>query len=155
MGTSRSGFTGENLSQVARVVQEHREAYLVHPFGTGLRNRSAEISGKLRHAAALRTNFPAVGDWVILRPFDAAAISPAAGPLQITRILPRRTVLSRRLEGKRKGGGATGDAQVLAVNVDIAFLGTSLNENFNLRRLERTSPSPGMERSHPVTPCGP
>jgi ribosome biogenesis GTPase len=44
-------------------------------------------------------------------------------------MLPRRTILARRVDA--------GHEQVLAVNVDIAFLGTSLNENFNLRRLER------------------
>lgn len=128
---------GEGLAQVARVVQEHREAYLVHPLGAGLENMWAEISGKLRHTSALRSDFPAVGDWVVLREFDPKTAAAEAGSLQILRILPRRTVLARRLEGKREGGGAGGDAQVLAVNVDLAFLAASLNENFNVRRLER------------------
>jgi ribosome biogenesis GTPase / thiamine phosphate phosphatase len=134
----------ESLQHVGRVVQEHREAYLVRAAGAGMGNIWAEISGKLRHESSVRADFPAVGDWVILRGLQHAheqhedAIRPeTGGPVHITRILPRRTVVTRRLEGKREGGGATGDQQVLAVNVDMAFLGTSLNENFSLRRLER------------------
>src|SRR5262249_2970637 len=87
---------------------------------------------------AVRADFPAVGDWVVLRGLEHVGHAmDNAGPVQIARILPRRTTLSRRLEGKREGGGAGGDAQILAVNVDLAVLGTSLNENFSVRRLER------------------
>ncbi|HVT79766.1 MAG TPA: ribosome small subunit-dependent GTPase A [Phycisphaerae bacterium] len=132
----------EPLTSVARVVQEHKEAYLVHVPAAGVLNVWAEISGKLRHSATVRSDFPAVGDWVIVRGMRAAPPTSAppaasAGPLQISRILPRHTVISRRLDGKREGGGAGGDEQLLAVNVDVAFLGSSLNDNFNLRRLER------------------
>ena len=130
---------------VARVVQEHKEAYLVQTVAGKL---WAEISGKMRHESAVRADFPAVGDWVFLRGMQHIAETRAAegarargqaegpnggrGPVQITAILPRRTTLTRRLDVD-----AGGDDQILATNVDIAFLGTSLNENFNLRRLER------------------
>jgi ribosome biogenesis GTPase / thiamine phosphate phosphatase len=126
---------GESIEAVGRVVQEHKEAYLVHAAGARLGNIWAEISGKMRHEGTVRSDFPAVGDWVMLRGLEhvPADRNPddvgEHGPVQIFRIFPRRTVLSRRLEA--------GDDQVLAVNVDIAFLGASLNENFNLRRLER------------------
>ena len=126
---------GESIEAVGRVVQEHKEAYLVHAAGARLGNIWAEISGKMRHEGTVRSDFPAVGDWVMLRGLEhvPADRNPEDvgehGPVQICRIFPRRTVLSRRLEA--------GDDQVLAVNVDIAFLGASLNENFNLRRLER------------------
>ncbi|MCL2641666.1 MAG: ribosome small subunit-dependent GTPase A [Phycisphaerales bacterium] len=116
----------EHLQNVARVVQEHKEAYLVR---SAHGNIWAEITGKIRHTATARLDFPAVGDWVVLR-----GAATGGGPVHITRILPRRTILSRRLETK---GGGGGDQQVLATNVDIVFLGTSLNENFNLRRMER------------------
>ncbi len=115
---------GEKLENVARVVQEHKEAYLVH---SAAGNIWAEISGKMRHEGAVRADFPAVGDWVVLRGVEHVK-EQGEGPVQIARILPRRTVLSRRLEA---------DEQILAVNIDYVFLGTSLNENFNLRRLER------------------
>ncbi len=112
----------ESPDNAARVVQEHKEAYRVQDKSG---KRWAEISGKLRHHGAVRADFPAVGDWVLLRPRSPHQIN---GPSQITRILPRKTTLIRRLNA---------DEQILATNVDIAFLGSSLNENFNLRRLER------------------
>jgi ribosome biogenesis GTPase len=109
----------------ARVIQEHKEAYYVH---SAAGNIWAEISGKMRHAGAVRADFPAVGDWVMLRGLEHVQKKDTEGPVQICRILPRRTVLARRLEA---------DEQILATNVDVVFLGTSLNENFSLRRLER------------------
>ncbi len=117
-----------DFRQIARVIQEHKEAYLVH---SAVGNIWAEISGKMRHEGAVRSDFPAVGDWVVLRGLEHARESGNndAGPVHIARILPRKTTLTRRVDA--------GHEQVLAVNVDIAFLGTSLNENFNLRRLER------------------
>ncbi len=116
---------GESSASAARVIQEHKEAYFVH---SAAGNIWAEISGKMRHAGAVRADFPAVGDWVMLRGLEHLQEKSAEGPVQIHRILPRRTVLARRLEA---------DEQILATNVDVVFLGTSLNENFNLRRLER------------------
>jgi ribosome biogenesis GTPase len=113
--------------RIARVVQEHKEAYLVR---SARGNIWAEISGKMRHHGVVRSDFPAVGDWVVLRGLEhAREIEEGGGPVQIVSMLPRRTVLARRVDA--------GHEQVLAVNVDVAFLGTSLNENFNLRRLER------------------
>jgi ribosome biogenesis GTPase len=127
------GELGEAVphERLARVVQEHKEAYLVR---SSRGNIWAEISGKMRHEGVVRSDFPAVGDWVVLRGLEHAREVEAAGgggggPVQIVRMLPRRTVLARRVDA--------GHEQVLAVNVDVAFLGTSLNENFNLRRLER------------------
>ncbi len=115
----------EKPEHVARIIQEHKEAYLVHSLAG---NIWAEISGKMRHEGAVRADFPAVGDWVVLRGVEHVKEKGSEGPVQIARILPRRTVLARRLEA---------DQQILATNVDVVFLGTSLNENFNLRRLER------------------
>lgn len=134
----------ESFEHVGRVVQEHKEAYLVRAVGMKKGNIWAEISGKMRHEGTVRADYPAVGDWVLLRGLkhateqgDSGLGGLVGGPVQISRILPRRTVLARRLEGKREGGSAGGDQQVLAVNVDVAFLGTAMNEHFNLRRLER------------------
>jgi ribosome biogenesis GTPase len=121
----------ESAGDAARVIQEHKEAYLVH---SAAGNIWAEISGKMRHEGVVRADFPCVGDWVMLRGLGEEARSKkqeagrTEGLVQIYRILPRKTVLARRLEA---------DEQLLATNVDYVFLGTSLNENFNLRRLER------------------
>src|SRR3954453_2716294 len=85
---------GESLEQVGRVVQEHKEAYLVRAVGAGLGNIWAEISGKMRHEGTVRADYPAVGDWVVLRGLkhaveqDEAAIrGKTGGPVQISRIL--------------------------------------------------------------------
>jgi ribosome biogenesis GTPase len=82
----------------------------------------ATPSGRLFHEAEERADLPAVGDWVGLRA-DAHEI--------IVHRFARRTCVSRKDAGK----GSV--AQVLAANVDIVLVTTSLNADFNLRRLER------------------
>lgn len=77
----------------------------------------AEIKGRLRKRGELQ---PTVGDWVIL---DADG--------QIEDVLPRQTCL------RRKAAGETEDIQILACNVDWVFIATSLNKDFNPRRIER------------------
>jgi ribosome biogenesis GTPase / thiamine phosphate phosphatase len=105
-----------------RISVEHRGLYHFHgPAGEGV----AQVSGRLRHLAAGRADFPAVGDWVALR------ASPEAGPAVIEAVLPRVNKLSR------KAPGGPGDEQILAANLDVLFLVTSLNRDLNLRRIER------------------
>jgi ribosome biogenesis GTPase / thiamine phosphate phosphatase len=70
-------------------------------------------------------DLPAVGDWV------AVAARPTEGTGTIQGVLPRRTKFSRKV------AWAASEEQVLAANVDSVFLLTSLNEDLNLRRLER------------------
>jgi len=88
---------------------------------------SATVSGRLRHAVEMdaATLFPAVGDWVAM-----ADAGPGLGIVQA--VLPRSSAIVRR--GPVDRGQPT---QVLAANVDVVFLVTSLNAEFNLRRLER------------------
>jgi ribosome biogenesis GTPase / thiamine phosphate phosphatase len=87
--------------------------------------RLAVVSGRLAHEAADRAALPTVGDWVGLRPGDGA------GPSYIVHTFARSTCL------RRKAAGPTVEAQVLAANVDKVFIVTSLNADFNVRRLER------------------
>jgi len=84
----------------------------------------ADVSGRLRHEAVARRDLPAVGDWVAVRwaPPDRASIQA---------VLPRRSVFSRKVAGEETA------EQILAANVDTAFLLTGLDQDFNLRRLER------------------
>ena len=107
----------------ARVALEHKRAYqLLSPLG----ELDAECTGKLVHHAAARGNFPAVGDW--------AAVAPRPGdPLKadIHAVLPRRTKFSRRAAGE------SGGEQIVAANIDTVFLVTALDQNYNLRRIER------------------
>ena len=59
-----------------------------------------------------------------------------ARPIVIQAVLPRRTAFTRTADERRAGSRAA-DEQVLAANVDIAFVVTGLDGDFNLRRLER------------------
>jgi ribosome biogenesis GTPase len=106
----------------ARVAVQHRGAYVLY---SGLGDLRATVAGRLEHEAAGLGDLPAVGDWV------AAAARPAEGTATIQAVLSRRTKFSRKV-----AHFAT-EEQILAANVDTVFLLTSLNEDLNLRRLER------------------
>ena len=85
--------------------------------------RRAEISGKLAREAG-EGGYPAAGDWV------AVSAGAGEGSAIIHQVLPRRTAFTR------KAAGGVG-VQVIAANVDVAFLVASLNGDLNERRLER------------------
>ncbi|MCO7176411.1 ribosome small subunit-dependent GTPase A [Sporolactobacillus kofuensis] len=85
----------------------------------------AEISGKMRHQAIDRQDFPAVGDWVVI------SARPDENRATIHRILPRFSKFSR------KSAGVTTVEQIVAANMDTVFLVMALNHDFNSRRLER------------------
>jgi ribosome biogenesis GTPase len=105
-----------------RVFAAHREIYAVQSqHGEAL----ARVSGRMRHEARQRADFPAVGDWV--------AIDPTGGGGQwVTHaVVPRLNHFSRRLAGNEA------DEQIVAANLDTLFLVTSLNRDLNPRRIER------------------
>jgi ribosome biogenesis GTPase len=104
-----------------RVTQQQRGRYLIV---TDLGELAAEISGRLAHDAG-PAGYPAVGDWV------AAGARPDERAATIQAVLPRRTVFVR------KAAFTESEEQVVAANVDIAFLVASMNADFNARRLER------------------
>jgi ribosome biogenesis GTPase len=106
----------------ARVVWEGRGAYRV---SSGPDMRLAELTGRLRHDAASRADLPTVGDWVL------TSSIPGETRATIQRVLARRTRFSRR------GAGRPADEQLVAANVDTVLLVTSLNRDFNVRRIER------------------
>ena len=106
---------------VGRVTQEHRERYIV---STGETEYDAEITGNLRFTAASRTDFPAVGDWVTMTLYDSDMAI-------IHRVLPRKSVLERQAVGK------TGEKQIISANIDTALIMQSIDNNFNINRLER------------------
>jgi ribosome biogenesis GTPase len=105
-----------------RVAVQHRGQYEVLGEAGELR---AEVAGRLLHEAASEAELPVVGDWVALAP------RPDEGTGTIHTVLPRRTRISRKTPWL-----ATKE-QVLAANVDTVLLATSLNDELNLRRLER------------------
>ena len=106
----------------ARVSLEHTHIYRVTaPAG----ERLARVSGRLRHAAAGRADFPAVGDWV------AVEAAQGDGDARIRAVLPRATRFSRRAAGNPT------EEQVVAANIDVVFLVSGLDHDFNPRRIER------------------
>jgi ribosome biogenesis GTPase len=111
---------------IGRVVAEHRTGYVVI---TSLGELSADVAGRLRHDVANgdAAGFPAVGDWVVCR----SATGHGGGRSVITAVLARRGVFVR----KEAGRGISG--QVVAANVDFAFLATAFGFDLNPRRLER------------------
>lgn len=84
---------------------------------------AAEISGKLKHASDSET-LPKIGDWVALQ-----LVEGEKG--QIQAVLPRSSEISRKQPGKKV------QKQVLAANVDIAFLVQALDADFSPERIER------------------
>ena len=118
-----------------RVVREHTHIYRVY---TSEGDLLARVTGRFRHEARSRQNFPAVGDWVALRP---ATIS---GDAQIHALLPRKSKFSRKISG------TTPEEQVVAANVDTIFLVSALDRDFNLRRLERYLVVVRESRARPV-----
>jgi ribosome biogenesis GTPase len=106
----------------ARVSLEHTHIYrVIAPEGESL----ARVSGRLRHDASERSDFPAVGDWVVV---EAAA---GGGDARIRAVLPRATHFSRRAAGNPT------EEQVVAANIDVVFLVSGLDHDFNPRRIER------------------
>ena len=119
------GFSERALGEAAcypelapgRVVAQSNELYKVAMDGGEL---IAEISGKQRYEAASLTDYPAVGDFVMI------------GPDGII-----RKILTRKSLFVRKASGTAHKVQVVAANIDFVFICMSLNKDFNLRRLER------------------
>jgi ribosome biogenesis GTPase len=91
---------------------------------------NAELMGILRKGVRDRNEYPAVGDWVLVERVD-----DRRG--RILRRLPRRNALVRREQSRRDLERRAGLLQVLAANVDWGLITSSLNEDFNPRRLER------------------
>jgi ribosome biogenesis GTPase len=85
----------------------------------------AEVSGKLRHHALARVNYPAVGDWVVV------AVRPEEQRATIHAVLPRKSKFSRKVAGQ------VTEEQIVATNVDTVFLLNAMNQDFNVRRIER------------------
>ncbi|MFY4774466.1 ribosome small subunit-dependent GTPase A [Metabacillus sp. RGM 3146] len=105
-----------------RVSLEHKRIYRVI-----LENGEilAEISGKMRFVAESREDYPAVGDWVAVTPRFEEQKGTIHG------ILPRKSKFSR------KAAGDTTEEQIVAANIDTLFIVAALNNDFNIRRIER------------------
>ena len=111
---------GLDNSSVARVVAEYKESYRVkNTNGEYL----AKITGKQMFRALSREDYPAVGDWVTITKLDTERAV-------INSVLPRKTILKRKYSSKS-------ESQVIASNIDTAFLIESVDRDYNLNRFER------------------
>jgi ribosome biogenesis GTPase len=107
--------------ELGRVVAEHKERYIVK---NGQGEFEAEITGNMRFTAKNREDFPAVGDWVAMTTYDADFAV-------IHQIIPRFSTI------KRQAAGQISDVQIIATNLDYAFLVQAVSRDFNINRLER------------------
>jgi len=132
---------------VARVIEDRRGTYRVvsgnteyvailagrHRAGrdsVGLLSDDAdtlnELAARRRHHAELRVDLPVVGDWV-----RAAAGAPGTGTAVIRDVLPRSSRIARHAAGNPT------EEHVLAANVDIVFIVSSLNRDLSPHRIAR------------------
>jgi ribosome biogenesis GTPase len=105
-----------------RVSIQHKDRYVLL---TEQGELNANVSGKFRFDVSGLQEYPAVGDWV------AYEIDSANQSAVIHHVLERISKFSRKVAGDRP------DEQIIAANIDIAFLVMGLDGNYNLRRLER------------------
>jgi ribosome biogenesis GTPase / thiamine phosphate phosphatase len=118
---ARFAVFAEQGLEPGRVVKQSRDLSTLMTRGGDL---AGEVSGRFRHRALGPADYPAVGDWAVLR-------AVRGGPALIEALLPRRSAFTR------KAAGEVVEAQVVAANVDTVFLVSGLDGDFNLRRIER------------------
>lgn len=125
------GFTDRFMAEAnsypglyaGRVFSQHKDLYRVACENGEL---MAEVSGKFRFDVKALSEYPAVGDFVMLdRNMDTG------GNAIIHHVLSRKSVFIR------KAAGTSNESQIVASNIDTVFICVSLNNDFNLRRMER------------------
>lgn len=108
--------------KIARVIAVNKNSYIV---SNGKDEIYAELTGKFMFNSDSALDFATVGDWVYAQLFDDDSLAI------IHEIFPRRSLLKRKTSGKKI------DYQLIAANIDTAIIMQSLDNNYNLRRLER------------------
>ncbi len=108
--------------ETGRIINEQKERYIVF---TEYGEFQGEISGRLLYSTGSNSDFPKVGDWV------AVSIFKEESKVIIHEVLERRNKFSRQAAGQKI------DEQVLASNIDAVFIVQSLDQNFNIKRMER------------------
>jgi len=107
---------------VARVTAVNRDSYLIRNENSEV---LAELAGSFRFAAESTMDFPSVGDWALVQYCNSDTFAIIHG------LFPRKSTL------RRKAAGRNIDYQMIASNIDVAFILQSCGFDFNLRRLER------------------
>jgi len=121
--------------KIARVIAVNKDNYAI-------RNKAgdvlAELTGRLIYSAESPLDYPAVGDWVYAQYLDDDTFAI------IHDILPRKSTLQRKTSGKKI------EFQLIAANIDTAFIVQSLDANYNVRRLERYLVMVNEAGIHPI-----
>ncbi|WP_372806294.1 ribosome small subunit-dependent GTPase A [Pontiella sp.] len=112
----------ESGQTVARVTAIHKGECEV---SDGEETHAAKMTGRMRHQATSKLDYPTVGDWVLVKDFEGEGFG------RIVRVLDRQSEL------KRKSSGRTTRHQLIAANIDVAFIMQTLGPGYNLKRLER------------------
>lgn len=116
-----------------RVVEVHKEQYkIVTEFGY----KSAKLKGSIFYNGDINNIYPAVGDFVLVK-------NNPYGEDIIYIVLDRKSKFSRM-------DSFYGTEQVIAANFDYVFVITSLNHDFNIRRMERYITSAWQSGAIPV-----
>ncbi len=113
-------------------------ARIIADFGTSLtivipEERTAGLSGRMQHGGQPE-DFPKVGDWVAVQLQGTSAMIEA--------VLPRRSEIARKAAGRKA------QKQIMAANVDLAFIvqalsgdgdgnAASANSDFSPERIQR------------------
>jgi len=107
---------------IARVSAVDRNSYIIR---NEIGEIPAELAGKVLFHVESSVELPCVGDWVAVRYHNDDALAIIHG------VFPRRTFL------RRKRAGVEVDYQMIAANIDIAFIVQSCHFDFNLPRMNR------------------
>ena len=106
----------------ARIISQEKGRYrLISSQG----EKWGEISGRFHYDVQAKSEYPAVGDFVM------TDWNESGGNAVIHHVLPRKSSFIRKAAGEKN------EEQIVAANIDTVFLCMSLNNDFNLRRLER------------------
>lgn len=108
---------------IGRIISQEKGLYHVITEGGEL---IAEIAGKLRFDVKTPSDFPAVGDFVLID-----RMNDTHGNGIISKVLARKSLFIRKAAGK------TSEEQSVAANIDTVLICMSLNCDFNIQRLER------------------
>jgi len=107
---------------IGRVTHEHGKHYKII---TEEKEVNASLPNSYLQRIKSKSELPAVGDWVGLR------TDPVLNKYYVSLVFPRKNKLSRKVAGMKS------EEQIIASNIDIIFIITSVDSEFNIRRLER------------------
>ena len=107
---------------VGRVAVVHKKTYTVC---TGSGQITASLSGRFAFHSKSKADYPTVGDWVTLQFIKHGTMA------RIQAVIARKSLLKRKEPGKRV------KFQLIAANIDVAFIIQAVDVNFDINRLER------------------